>query len=455
MTDVTRKRSKIYGYAVLLLKIACGGALSVTLLVFGYAVCLSNFYSESVTESLKPSAKALAKILISNAVKIHDPSVVVKAETGPDSIPASSFVFVNEELRNRNLISTSKDELYLTDFSNQKIAKAAQDFSYQTYDEPRLHELREKYKLKEVVADAENEFEALVLLRNWCRSQFHRENYQPFETNFDALKVLDRNLKVFGTQYNFKEHFDPCHFFPLFYSQVVLSMGHTSRMVAAEHGMSEVWSNDFQKWVLMDAELNYHVVREDVPLSLTEIAFATPDEIELVRGTQTSDENPFQVHLKIDVISPEGLINMIRGNLIDIVDLRNDWMTNHYFRGHPSRSDQNSLTLITPFNETSLIIDRHLRPTTIDKERFHWTLNQAEIYFKHHNQNEVKLFVRTVTPNFKHFKVTHNGIDSYQESNEFIVKLNEGSNKIAVQPVNRFDVPGISSSLNLNYLPDN
>ncbi|MDA7503945.1 hypothetical protein OAF74_01225 [bacterium] len=453
MTDPSKKRSYSFRYSLLLLKFFCGGFFTISLLVLGYAICLSNYYSESTIEALKPSAKALAKLFIAKGTTVYDPSVVIEAKTGPDSKPESNYIFIDEELLNQDLIPASSDELFLTEISNQKIVKASQDFSYQTYEEPRLHELRKKYKLKEVVADAANEFEALVLLRNWSRSQFHRENYQPFETNFDALRVLDRNLKIFGKPYDIDKHFDPCHFFPLLYSQVVISMGYTSRLVAAEHGMTEVWSNDFQKWVLMDAELNYHVVREGVPLSLTEIAYATPDEIELVRGTQSSDANPFQVHLKIDVISPEGLINMIRGNLLDIVDLRNDWMTNHYFRGHPSRSDQNSLTLITPFNETSLILDRHLRPTTIDKEKFRWTLNQAEIYFKHNHQNEVKLSIRTVTPNFKHFKITHNGIDDYQKSSEFVIKLREGSNSIKVQPVNLFDVPGISSQMNFNYLP--
>src|SRR5207253_2059224 len=153
-------------------------------------------------------------------------------------------------------------QLQLQQAHNEHIIYSSYPFRYQPADEPRLQQLRTQYHLDDVVAGAADEFEALVRLRNWTRSQFRRCDYQPWTKNFDALEVLNRNLRNPTQQpYVREKHLDPCQFFPLLYCQVLLSMGYQSRLVSIGHGMVEVWSNQYQKWVTMDAELNFHYVR--------------------------------------------------------------------------------------------------------------------------------------------------------------------------------------------------
>ncbi|MBU4179863.1 MAG: hypothetical protein KJ625_08005, partial [Actinobacteria bacterium] len=78
---------------------------------------------------------------------------------------------------------------------NEKIIKSSFTFSYQPYDEPILHEVRTKFMLNEVVAPAGNEFEKLILLRNWTRSQFKRSDYQPVTQDFNALEILTNKVR--------------------------------------------------------------------------------------------------------------------------------------------------------------------------------------------------------------------------------------------------------------------
>lgn len=344
---------------------------------------------------------------------------------------------------------------------NEQIIRSDYRFRYQTYDEPRLHELRKRYKLDEVVAPAVDEFQQMVLLRNWSRSQFRRRDYQPFEVQFDALKVLDRNLRNESDRpLDLTCDFDPCHFFPLFYAQIALSMGHQARLVSSNHGMTELWSNQYGKWVLMDAELNLHYEKDGIPLGALElrahITAGEQEQITVVYGEQTSgDVKPTLVHLKVETIEPGAIVNP--RTQFDIVELRNDWLTNHYFPGHPARSDLATLTYDDASVPEEFRVLRPLRPLSRDVRQFNWTLNQAEIYVakRASTTDEMTLEVafRTMTPNFSHFEVlVDQGPAVEQQGSRFEWPLQPGENVLQVRPVNRFGVKGITSSVTL-YAP--
>src|SRR5262249_27756983 len=217
---------------------------------------------------------------------------------------------------------------------NECIVYSRFRFQYQTYEEPRLHELRRKYRLDEVTAQATDEFGALVRLRNWTRSRFRRRDYQPFMKNFDALEVLDRNLRNdAGAPSDHTKYYDPCHFFPLLYCQVLLSKGYQARLTnisqRVAHGMAEVWSNQYKKWIAMDVELNHHFEKDGIPLNMLEVHNELfedkPSRVRVVRGEQTSgDPSPAVAALGREV-TVEGMISYHRD--LEIIAMRNDWMT--------------------------------------------------------------------------------------------------------------------------------
>ena len=360
------------------------------------------------------------------------------------------------------------------EIKNEKIIKSKYDFMYQPYGEPRLFMLRREYNLDEVVSGAKTEFEAMIRLRNWTRSQFRRKDYQPRMKKFDGLEILLRNVRNPKNEPHQRHQYRPCHFFPLLYSQVLLSMGYQSRLVRIStlaergydgHGMTEVWSNQFRKWITMDADLNLHYEREEIPLNLLEVHNELyrkdATSIKIIRGRQTSGDEEAGQNIEFsDMISQgnkykenEGLFvpstfniqDMIRYHTyIQIMDMRNDWMTNHYFRGHPMRSDQATL-FWKDENQPPVF---HFKQETNQIADFYWTLNQTEIWAKNEKRTDGKIALafNTFTPNFRNFEILINGFKKIKSTDPFFEwKIQPGVNRLQVRSVNQYGMPGIES----------
>lgn len=421
--------------------------------------------------SLPAAAKGLCRIAALYAIEIgiglYDPYTPRLANLGPDSeeaAPADGLVRAEDFFqRGANQAAPSRKKIQILEVENEKIQQSPVSFSYQPYDEPRLHELRNKYRLDEVVAGSYSEFEQMVRLRSWARSHFRRRDYQPLMPNFDALEVLDRNVRnPSDAPLDLSKQYDPCHFFPLLYSQVLLSMGHTPRLVSINHGLAEVWSNQYKKWIEMDAELDWHFEKAGVPLNAMEVRQEKfeekPSSVRIVRGDQSSgDANTTMVHLKVESIPVEAMINYHTKDF-KLVELRNDWLTNHYFAGHPRRSLNNTLR----FEDTRLEdkaeskeLDRLLVPFTKQREDLYWTLNQAEIWVRDSSSLErLDLVLKTVTPNFDCFEIRIDQQEPIRSAHEaFAWDLHEGQNSFTVAPVNKFGIRGIPSKIKVRLAP--
>jgi hypothetical protein len=413
----------------------------------------------SPLEAGKAILKQAALDVIQLAVSIYDPCTSETASNGPN---ADSLPNVGDYTRIEDLFFLEKPVNFLDmqvtakEIQNERIIHATYPFRYQTWKEPKLHQLRKKYGLNSIVGRASDEFQGMVLLRSWTRSQFRRRDYQHAAANFDALEILDRNHHNSSDEpYTPGKHLDPCYFFPMLYAQVMLSVGHQARLVSITHGMAEVWSNQYRKWVLMDAELDLHYEKNGVPLNMIEMLeenfTAKPTSVRIVRGTQTSgDENTTLVYLRIKEPSIEKMILYHRRHL-DLVDLRNDWLTNHYFPGHPVRSERNSLVFSDPRLNEPIRFDQRLRLRTSNKEEFYWTLNQTEILANPAaSGNILKLAFQTVTPNFDHFEMLiDETVSQSSPSPVFEWCLHPGKNTFSIWAVNEAGVEGIHSSVRL------
>ncbi|MBN2583619.1 MAG: transglutaminase domain-containing protein [Planctomycetes bacterium] len=156
----------------------------------------------------------------------------------------------------------------VTGVENPEILYTSIPFAYEDFRHPKLAELRRKYKLDEVVADGRNEFEKLLLLRNWVAAQW---KYKPATDGYpawDADEILTLK-KGFCVQY------------AIVYMQCCLSLGYNARFVFGYHPgvmntgheIVEVWSNQYNHWVMMDANGNLHHgdARTNEPLSMLEV----------------------------------------------------------------------------------------------------------------------------------------------------------------------------------------
>ena len=434
-------------------------ALCLAVLLSVYVAVISYRYDISLPVAAKGVLRELSLIGIRAAVSVSDPSKPRFAWTGPDinNLPnRADYVRIEQVLGPDHTVATpSGRRITVQEVHNEVIIRSPFVFRYQPYDEPRLHELRRKYRLEEVVAGATNEFDGMMLLLNWTRSQFRRRDYQPSMDNFDALEILDRNWRDHGEPYSPHRHMDPCHFFPMFYCQIMLSMGHQARLMSVSgHGVAEVWSNLYRKWFMADVELNHYFEKGGVPLNMVEILeenyTRTPGQVRLIRGKQTSDVNTTMVHLHIERPTAERMLPRFN-HLIDLIDLRNDWMTNHYFPGHPARSDWNSLIFMHPRVKQPVSFNGRLRRVTADKEKFYWTLNQTEVWVQRRAGDVLELAFDTVTPNFDYFDVVVDGhIPIRLHSPTYQWPLHAGANTLTVRAVNLFGVRGIESAVKLS-----
>jgi hypothetical protein len=448
MSRVLRRRLA----TVLLGLFAC---LGVGLAVLVLAVSLR--YEVPVNAAAENVARQVVLTALRLAVWVHDPYQPLLSVTGPAAEIADRGSYERIDtllLAGRPVVLGSHLELTAEGIDNPRITRSRFTFDYQPYDEPSLHELRRKYALDTVVASATNDFEALVLLRNWSRSRFRRQDYQVVMENFNALELLALNRRNHGEPYAEGRHYDPCHLFPILYAQLAASMGYQARLVTVSHGMAEVWSNHYGKWIVMDVELNHHYERSGVPLNMVEMLdeyFAPrPSAVEIVRGEQTSgDTNTTMVHLGVERLPIEDALEWFDVPL-DIVDMRNDWMTNHYFRGHPRRSEINSLVLVDPKVTAPLAFRQRLRRVTYDRADFYWTLNQTEVLADRGFDGGLKLAFDTVTPNFDHFEVLANGSLTTQSTTAFTWRLRDGVNDLTVRSVNKFGLKGIDSRLRVS-----
>lgn len=138
--------------------------------------------------------------------------------------------------------------------------------------DPAFAELRARYQLDAVVADATDEFDRILRLRHWIKQQIAIEDDHPTPLpRYDAFTILDSARD--GGAFH-------CAHFSIVQDAVLNAYGHVTRRLGAgdgllergrHHGVNEVWVNDLAKWVLIDAKYDLHFERDGIPLSALEM----------------------------------------------------------------------------------------------------------------------------------------------------------------------------------------
>jgi hypothetical protein len=157
---------------------------------------------------------------------------------------------------------------------------------YEDFTAPRLAQFAAREQLNAVLYGASTEFESMLRLKDWVAVQWPSGDPNPYPP-WDAMTILDwiREGRTGGF----------CAQYAQVFLQALAAFGIPARYVEVgktdnpyNHYTTEVWSNDFNKWVLMDVYFNLHFERGGVPQSVLEVhdAFVRgdDDDLELVRG---------------------------------------------------------------------------------------------------------------------------------------------------------------------------
>jgi hypothetical protein len=166
-------------------------------------------------------------------------------------------------------------ELRIVEWQNEWIVRSAYEYDYQQRDDM-LVELREKYELDAVIAGGRTEFEQMLMLKEWVRNRWdHGWSREPEARN--ALEILE--AAEMGSDFN-------CGYYSITMMQSLLALGFVARRAGIAkaqtewmaldegnigHSVPEVYSHDFHKWIMLDADMNVHYELDGVPLSVLNI----------------------------------------------------------------------------------------------------------------------------------------------------------------------------------------
>ena len=163
-------------------------------------------------------------------------------------------------------------------------------FSYQSSDDPALHELRRAYRLDRV-AGTGSEFDRQLELMRWVHGLTKHAVNPSRPEQINALHLI-RLCRDEGKRIN-------CWMFATILTEVYLAMGFSARLVhllpfsekpKESHFITAVYSTQFQKWIMMDPDtMGYVTDNEGIPLGVHEIR------------SRLAEGRPFRVNRDIDL----------------------------------------------------------------------------------------------------------------------------------------------------------
>jgi hypothetical protein len=324
-------------------------------------------------------------------------------------------------------------------------------FKYDTYDNPKLKELREKYKLDEVVAAGKDEFDRQVLLNDWVHRQFKKFG-APTAKPKGALEIL-RCVEEGHT------------FFCAHYADTLISaaasLGWVDRALclrmhqgntkdgSSEHSVTEMWSNQYRKWVMFDPTANMHLVKDGIPLNAVEIRtewfYHDGKDLTFVIGKERKD------YKKAD-------LPIFLGRFANFGDLKvaPDELCKYGFIGYVTNT--NIMDARPGDGDIGFIVKDKLCDGTRWHERLYPTNPLVDPYFPIDQaalgvsveDGKLKIALRTLTPNFKEFQVQVDRGGWKPSGDGFAWALRPGPNLLEARAVNLFGVEGPVSTIEVD-----
>jgi hypothetical protein len=331
---------------------------------------------------------------------------------------------------------------------------------FDDYHNPRVSRLRTEYDFLDVIKNEPVEFRKLLMLRHWVHSRWPIDDDQHFMG--DAFAILEK-ARTTGAGFH-------CAHSMIVQNAVLTAAGYVARNLGVDrdhekfgqsfhHGVNEVWSNDFAKWVMLDAKYDIHFERDGVPLSALELHEALRkhdgEGVQMVKGL---DRQPAP--------RPEP----------DVYGARIDsyWWVSYHLR-------QNSFTQ-PHFSGSSLVIydnDAFRRDTwyrnlgdrlvkhwayaaeafipIADRRQIEWTPAVTSLApIRQVGQGRLRVQPRSATPNFAEYRYRINGGPwrALKAGQQIDWRLEEGENVLEVRARSLFGVEGPTATATVEWRPE-
>ncbi len=356
---------------------------------------------------------------------------------------------------------------------NGRVRKPSFPFIYQDMTHLKVRQLRERAGIDEMIRTTKDELELIGKISDWANKQWG--HIQPFPyASWDAHEILDKaeNGDAFWCTYKAALFVQACN-----------AAGLTGRILGinpkdkATHTVTEVYINDFRKWMLVDPWVNCYFEREGIPLSALDFHFSigSPEGIYLVfgengRGTEYWDYKTGKAQniphaskrVPIEDDQNKGLIEFY----YDIrVVMRNDHTV------HPQSKENVYVDgFMVPYNARGgewwgpqlKWIDENTLPqitcsNTDDIDDFAWPLNEVKVDLIKVSvpgaPTVLETHFSTLTPNFSRYNLSIDGRTVPLDGDVFIWKLKQGKNTLRIASINDVDRSGFPCEFEIEYDP--
>jgi transglutaminase superfamily protein len=325
------------------------------------------------------------------------------------------------------------------------------------FHHPRLRLLRSRENLDEVVSAAKTQFETIILLRGWAHRQWESGAHFYYPP-WDAVEILDLARKHGNKAF--------CAQYAIVFLQACQSLGIHARYVdLSGHFVVAVWSDDFNRWIVMDPTNDIHYERDGAPMRGRDLnrAYWKDD----LRGVVQVDPEGHRKAVTRDDLGSYRLysIGLSANQLSDPIDVNSNGRSRPLvlakdYRTYP-KIGRDQLVITSEFlawrsQEAEESFPR--RPESGDQDEFRYALNQTIIFLANERLANKTLKVALVSnnsPTFERFLIRSEASPDWVPTTSSTIKwlLHPGMNELSARIETRHGWRGHVSRLRLFYKP--
>ena len=369
------------------------------------------------------------------------------------------------------VVSVSSNAFRVVSCRNEEILRTSVPFEHEDYRCEMLQELRRRFELDAVVAGAQTEFERIERLMEWayfvplgdCR-------HYPWNVLDWLILGRDEAGQIQMNEYGQRRRDKMCLYPNVVLVAALLSYGIPARHLnfhsegMTGHEIAEVWSNDYRKWVHLDAtrDFYYYDLATGVPLDTLEIhniLMGRVDEVE-------QWDRPYLFRQDLDKLVKDLPIGFREGNHEMSVEEGGLFLFRSFshFRIIP-RNNTFSVPGPLPVSQGTEVwawdgylnwADEktpkllHFNGHTNRRADFYPTLNQTRFHLETDGDDaRLNVHLETETPCFAGFQSRFDLAEWHSTSPEFTWGLSTGLNTLEVRSTNSTGATGIISSISL------
>lgn len=200
-------------------------------------------------------------------VDTKDAEIVLKLREGKNIFEVKAKNLFGEEITATQYTILQTNDIWKIVPEDKKIIKSKYDFRFEIQKSPKVMWLR-RYTVP-VVRDFHDQWGKYIVLRRWVREQIPFKD-MVIKPHWDAQRILQTVWNDSGVGFI-------CDAYAATYTSSCISVGLNARMMHLEsidgrgHYATEVWSDDYNKWVFMDPLFDWYFTIDGVPLSTLEL----------------------------------------------------------------------------------------------------------------------------------------------------------------------------------------